>query len=64
MIRQWQSENTAPLLSLWLKSTTVAHPFIDAEYWKENEAMVRDVYLRQRKRGYGKMRGNSAGLSA
>ena len=45
MIRQWQSENTAPLLSLWLESTTVAHPFIDAEYWKENEAMVRDVYL-------------------
>jgi putative acetyltransferase len=45
MIRKWQSENTAPLLSLWLESTTVAHPFIEASYWKENEAMVRDVYL-------------------
>ena len=45
MIRKWQSENTDPLLSLWLASTTEAHPFIDANYWKENEAMVREVYL-------------------
>ncbi len=45
MIRKWQSENTAPLLSLWLESTTEAHPFIAPNYWKENEAMVRDVYL-------------------
>ncbi len=45
MIRKWQSENTAPLLSLWLESTTEAHPFIEPGYWKENEAMVRDVYL-------------------
>ena len=45
MIRKWQSENTASLLSLWLESTTEAHPFIEASYWKENEAMVRDVYL-------------------
>ncbi|EBW8988612.1 GNAT family N-acetyltransferase, partial [Salmonella enterica subsp. enterica serovar Enteritidis] len=26
MIRKWQSENTASLLSLWLESTTEAHP--------------------------------------
>ena len=45
MIRKWQNENTAPLLSLWLESTTEAHPFIAPNYWKENEAMVRDVYL-------------------
>lgn len=45
MIRKWQNENTAPLLRLWLESTTEAHPFIEPGYWKENEAMVRDVYL-------------------
>lgn len=45
MIRKWHSENTAPLLSLWLESTTDAHPFIDAQYWKESEALVRDAYL-------------------
>lgn len=45
MIRKWQSENTAPLLSLWLESTIEAHPFIDASYWQANEAVVRDEYL-------------------
>ncbi|WP_449545917.1 N-acetyltransferase [Lelliottia amnigena] len=45
MIRKWQSEDTAPLLSLWLESTTDAHPFIDAKYWVESEALVRDAYL-------------------
>ena len=44
MIRKWQSEDTAPLLSLWLESTTEAHPFIDASYWQANEAVVRDEY--------------------
>ena len=45
MIRKWHSENTAQLLRLWLESTTEAHPFIDAAYWKANEALVRDEYL-------------------
>ena len=45
MIRKWESDNAGPLLRLWLESTTEAHPFISASYWKENEGMVRDVYL-------------------
>jgi putative acetyltransferase len=45
MIREWLSDDTAPLLSLWLESTTAAHPFINPRYWLESEAMVRDVYL-------------------
>ena len=45
MIRKWHSENTAQLLRMWLESTTEAHPFIDADYWKANEALVRDEYL-------------------
>lgn len=43
MIRKWQSEDTAPLLSLWLESTTEAHPFIDASYWQANEADRKSV---------------------
>ncbi|WP_230353033.1 N-acetyltransferase [Lelliottia sp. WAP21] len=45
MIHKWQSNDTAPLLRLWLESTTEAHPFIDAQYWKESEPLVRDTYL-------------------
>lgn len=56
MIRKWQSENTAPLLSLWLESTTEAHPFIDASYWQANEAVVRDEYLPPPRLGLGRKR--------
>ena len=56
MIRKWQSENTAPLLSLWLESTTEAHPFIDASYWQANEAVVRDEYLPAAETGLGRKR--------
>ena len=45
MIRKWLSDDVEPLLTLWLESTTVAHPFIDAQYWQESEAVVREVYL-------------------
>ncbi|MCU6668426.1 N-acetyltransferase [Enterobacteriaceae bacterium H4N4] len=45
MIRKWLNDDLEPLLELWLESTTVAHPFIDARYWQESEAIVRDVYL-------------------
>ncbi|MFY9994365.1 MAG: N-acetyltransferase [Leclercia sp.] len=45
MIRKWLNDDLEPLLELWLESTTFAHPFIDAQYWQESEAIVRDVYL-------------------
>ncbi|WP_318365767.1 N-acetyltransferase [Enterobacter sp.] len=45
MIHEWHNNDTAPLLALWLESTTFAHPFIDEKYWQESEALVRDVYL-------------------
>ena len=63
MIRKWQSENTAPLLSLWLESTTEAHPFIDASYWQANEAVV-DEYLPAAETGSGKKTVPCAVLSA
>jgi len=45
MIRKWQSSDRQPLLTLWLKSTIFAHPFIEESYWHESEPLVRDVYL-------------------
>ena len=45
MIRKWLNDDVEPLLTLWLESTTVAHPFIDAQYWLESKAVVREVYL-------------------
>lgn len=32
-------------MSLWLASTTQAHPFIAAEYWQQSAQLVRDSYL-------------------
>ncbi len=31
MIRKWDTEDTAPLLALWLDSTIHAHPFLSAK---------------------------------
>jgi putative acetyltransferase len=33
MIRKWQNKDLSPLLTLWLESTTFAHPFIAEKYW-------------------------------
>lgn len=32
-------------MSLWLESTTQAHPFIPADYWQESAELVRRRYL-------------------
>lgn len=45
MIRQWTAKQLDPILALWLRSTTFAHPFIAEQYWLESTALVRDVYL-------------------
>lgn len=45
MIRKWDTNQYAPLLDLWLESTTYAHPFIAEQYWHESLAIVRDTYL-------------------
>ncbi|MFO5554145.1 hypothetical protein ACLBO9_08770, partial [Klebsiella pneumoniae] len=42
MIRKWDTEDTAPLLALWLDSTIHAHPFISESYWRDSVAVVRD----------------------
>ncbi|WP_421355863.1 N-acetyltransferase [Pseudocitrobacter faecalis] len=45
MIRKWTAKSLDPVLTLWLESTTFAHPFIDELYWHDSLALVRDVYL-------------------
>ncbi|TKI07270.1 N-acetyltransferase [Martelella alba] len=45
MIRQFRQDDMQPLLSLWLESTTLAHPFIGSDYWLESLPLVRDEYL-------------------
>lgn len=45
MIRKWTAKSLEPVLTLWLESTTFAHPFIDEQYWHDSLALVRDVYL-------------------
>ncbi|MFZ1874857.1 MAG: N-acetyltransferase [Chania sp.] len=32
-------------MALWLASTTLAHPFIAAEYWQQSAQLVRESYL-------------------
>ncbi len=53
MIRKWDTEDTAPLLALWLDSTIHAHPFISESYWRDSVAVVRDVYLPAASTGLG-----------
>lgn len=45
MIRKWTAKSLDPVLTLWLESTTFAHPFIDEQYWHDSLALVRDIYL-------------------
>lgn len=52
MIRAFRPQDLNPLMSLWLESTTLAHPFISADYWRESAALVRDIYLPGHKPGY------------
>ncbi|HEY0209703.1 N-acetyltransferase [Acerihabitans sp.] len=47
MIRPLLPADMPALLALWLDSTTRAHPFIRAGYWRESLPLVRDEYLPQ-----------------
>ena len=45
MIRPAVKQDMPAIMALWLVSTTEAHPFISAQYWRESEAVVHDTYL-------------------
>ncbi|QTF06554.1 N-acetyltransferase [Brenneria izadpanahii] len=62
MIREYQAQDLEPLMSLWLESTTLAHPFIHAGYWRESAALVRDVYLPQSQTWVYEEQGRLAGF--
>jgi len=42
-IRPAQPADIEPLMLLWLQTSIDAHPFIDATYWLESAAMVRET---------------------
>lgn len=46
MIRKFQENDLDELLHIWLQVNLQAHDFIDAEYWQENKAAVRDALPR------------------
>lgn len=45
MIRLYQPQDLEQLMSLWLTTTTEAHPFIDQRYWLDSEPLVRNIYI-------------------
>ncbi|MCG8708419.1 N-acetyltransferase [Brenneria sp. 4F2] len=45
MIRKYRTQDLEPLMSLWLESTTLAHPFIHPDYWRESASLVRNLYI-------------------
>jgi putative acetyltransferase len=45
MIRTAVPADIEPLMTLWLASTTQAHPFIAADYWQQTAQLVRESYL-------------------
>lgn len=47
MIRLAKPTDTSAIMLLWLQSTLAAHPFIEASYWFESAAMVREEFLPQ-----------------
>ncbi|RLM23454.1 N-acetyltransferase [Brenneria alni] len=62
MIREYRPQDLNLLMSLWLESTTLAHPFIHANYWQESAALIRDVYIPQSQTWLYEKQGRIAGF--
>lgn len=45
MILPFKPNQLDTLMELWLESTISGHPFIAESYWRESQAVVRDVYI-------------------
>lgn len=44
-IRLFESCDKARALDIWLEASAIAHPFFTAEQLREQQALVRDIYL-------------------
>ncbi len=64
MIRKWDTEDTAPLLALWLDSTIHAHPFISESYWRDSVAVVQGCLSSRRQHRVWEQDGELKALSA
>lgn len=47
MIRRACTDDYTKILSLWLKESSAAHPFIKEDYWANNQEMVKTQLLPQ-----------------
>lgn len=45
MIRVFQSADMDQVADLWLAANLQAHGFISSEYWKENQALIKELLL-------------------
>ncbi len=45
MIRTYQEQDLNRMTEIWLEASLLAHPFVNADYWKEQTDAMRNVYL-------------------
>lgn len=45
MIRLLQFQDIDSVMTIWLQSTILAHPFIEESYWMKNYDIVKNIYL-------------------
>lgn len=45
MIRIYKEQDLDRMTEIWLEASLLAHPFIKADYWKEQADAMRNIYL-------------------
>ena len=45
LIRLLQPQDIDSVMSIWLQSTILAHPFIENSYWMKNHDVVKNIYI-------------------
>ena len=63
MIRAFQPADLNSVCALWLAANLQAHSFIPSEYWKANQALVRELLPQAEVYVYEKMRDAALDLS-
>ena len=63
MVRAFQPADLDSVCALWLAANLQAHSFIPTEYWKANQALVRELLPQAEVYVYEKMRDAALDLS-
>lgn len=45
MIREYQDTDLEALLDVWYQSSSIAHPFLDADFMEQEKKNIRDLYI-------------------